>query len=149
MVTSAGAHRARLAPALRSLGRGGEAFRDIICAAELVRAAAPVCYQLRQARLPRLPLQGPGVPRAPATVGGATRGPSAVAARAIRMTRPRDARRVDAHRARLAARGLRRKAPVFISIGYPAGFGQVAYVDGKAGRRGRKAEVPLPAGRTS
>ena len=83
---------------------------------ELARRAAPVCYALRKARLPRLPLRCGGSAERDAALPEQDVGN--VLVRTARRIRPRDARRVDAHRARLAARGLRCKAPPFVPRDY-------------------------------
>ena len=63
----------------------------------LARAAAPVCYQLRRDRLPRLPLRFAGMVPPTAPAGVVVRDAPALTAREKQRTRPRDARRVDAH----------------------------------------------------
>ena len=73
-----------------------------------------------------------------------------VLVRTSRRIRPRDARRVDAHRVRLAARGLRCKAPPFVPkdcIFVGPGDGSAGFVQieaGKAGKRGLKGSVQSP-----
>ena len=106
---------------------------------ELARRAAPVCYALRKARLPRLPLRcGDSAERDAALpeqdVGN-------VLVRTARRIRPRDARRVDAHRVRLAARGLRCKAPPFVPKDYifvGPGDGSAGFVQIEAGKAGKR-----------
>ena len=104
---------------------------------ELARRAAPVCYALRKARLPRLPLRCGGSAERDAAQPEQDVGN--VLVRTARRIRPRDARRVDAHRARLAARGLRCKAPPFVPRDYIFDGPGDGSVPAKRGRKGRKA----------
>ena len=111
---------------------------------DLARLAAPVFYAARRARRSRLPISGgcaqqrcikvscPCEPR-PVRVG--------------RRTRPRDARRVEAHRATLSAKGLRLKAAPYVPDAEVfVGLGD-GWVPAKKGRRGRKAVRVMHRGR--
>ena len=100
---------------------------------ELARLAAPVCYALRKARSSRR-LAAEERQCCPAAPLMQLRCLSSA-----RRTRPRDARRVDAHRAKLSAQGLRRKAPPFVPKDYIFMGPGPGWVPAKRGRRGRKA----------
>ena len=104
---------------------------------ELARRAAPVCYALRKARLPRLPLRCGGSAERDAALPEQDVGN--VLVRTARRIRPRDARRVDAHRVRLAARGLRCKAPPFVPKDYIFVGPGDGWVPANRCRKGRKA----------
>ena len=83
---------------------------------DLARLAAAFGYALLKNRSPREPLR-----RTNSAAGAATCEVQAVARSSslkVSKTRTRDARRVDAHRARLSARGLRIKAAPFIPRDY-------------------------------
>ena len=100
---------------------------------ELARLAAPVCYALRNARGSRRRVAKerqccPAVPQMQPS------SPSSA-----RRIRPRDAKRVDAHRAKLSAEGLRCKAPPFVPKDYIFLGPGPGWMPAKRGRRGRKA----------
>ena len=121
--------------------------------------AAPIFYELRKARLPRLPLRAQGAAlrdarsaNSPRALGGSlTRDGPLPASRRVpvrRGTRPRDAHRAAAHQAKLASVGLRLRARPFIPECVPVGGG-AGYAPGRWGRPGRKARVMLHPGRAA
>ena len=119
-------------------GRTNELSRQ-----ELARLAAPVCYAFRKARgARRLVVDAKerqcrlAVPQSqPCSHTSALR------------VRPRDAQRVDDHRAKLAAKGLRCKAPPFVPKDYIFLDPGSGWVPAKRGRRGRKALRAVHRGR--
>ena len=112
---------------------------------ELARRAAPVCYALRKARRPRLPSRcGDSRSCEPAPSGLQGSNDSAVVGGRTRVCYPC---RVDAHRARLAARGLRCKASPFVPKDFIFVGPGDGWVPAKRGRRGRKALRAVTRGR--